>query len=185
MAKMTAAKTLIITAMCIALCVVLPLLFHSIPNAGNIFLPMHIPVLLCGLICGIPYGLVCGLLGPLLSSVLTGMPPMAYLPGMLIELAVYGMASGLVMKLVHTPKPYADLYISLVAAMAAGRIVGGLMSALIFAADSYSFAAWAAGYFINCWPGLIIQLALIPSIVFALEKAKLIARRYPAETEPV
>lgn len=183
MNKMTTVKVSVITAMCIALCVVLPLAFHSIPNAGSVFLPMHIPVLLCGLICGIPYGLACGLLGPLLSSLFTGMPPMAYLPGMLIELAVYGLVSGLAMKLLHTRKLYTDLYIGLAAAMVAGRIVGGIMNALIFAADKYSFAAWTAGYFVTCWPGLIIQLALIPSIIFALEKAKLISKRYPAETE--
>lgn len=38
--------------MCAALCVVLPMAFHAIPNAGSIFLPMHIPVLLCGFLCG-------------------------------------------------------------------------------------------------------------------------------------
>ena len=183
MTKMTKVKVSVITAMYIALCVVLPLAFHPIPNAGSIFLPMHIPALLCGLICGMPYGLACGLLGPLLSSLLTGMPPMAYLPGILIELAVYGLASGLIMKLLHSGKLYVDLYVSLIAAMVSGRIIGGIMNALIFAADKYSFAVWATSYFITCWPGLIIQLALIPPIVFALEKAKLISKRYPAETE--
>ena len=48
-------KNLIMTALCIALGIVLPVAFHSIPNAGSIFLPMHIPVLLCGLICGDVY----------------------------------------------------------------------------------------------------------------------------------
>ena len=65
-------KNLIVAAMCAALCVVLPMAFHAIPNAGGIFLPMHIPVLLCGFLCGWPYGLCCGLLGPALSSALTG-----------------------------------------------------------------------------------------------------------------
>ena len=34
-------------------------------GAGMIFLPMHIPVLLCGLACGWPYGLICGVPVPL------------------------------------------------------------------------------------------------------------------------
>ena len=76
---MTTIKKMVMTAICIALCVVLPLLFHWVPNAGSVFLPMHIPVLLCGLLCGWPYGLVCGLLGPLVSS-FTGMPPLPVLP---------------------------------------------------------------------------------------------------------
>lgn len=113
MANMSYVKKAILTAACIALCVVLPMAFHSIPNAGSVFLPMHIPVLLCGLICGWPFGLLCGLAGPLLSSILTSMPAMAYLPSMLVELAVYGLITGLMMQLVHTRNIYADLYVSL------------------------------------------------------------------------
>ena len=77
MKKMTSVKKSIITAVCIALCVVLPQAFHAIPNAGTIYCPMHIPVLLCGLVCGWSYGLLCGIAGPLLSSLITGMPPAA------------------------------------------------------------------------------------------------------------
>ena len=57
-------KRLTVTALSVALCVVLPMAFHIIPNAGSVMLPMHIPVLLCGLICGWQYGLLCGILGP-------------------------------------------------------------------------------------------------------------------------
>ena len=49
MKKTISAKNLAFCALCIALCVVLPMAFHAIANAGPIFLPMHIPVLLCGL----------------------------------------------------------------------------------------------------------------------------------------
>ena len=45
---MTAVKKLVMTAICAAMCVVLPIAVHSIPNAGTVLLPMHIPVLLCG-----------------------------------------------------------------------------------------------------------------------------------------
>ena len=88
-------KKTVITALCVALCIVLPMAFHTVKNAGSIFLPMHIPVLLCGLICGWQYGLVCGLLGPALSTLLTQMPPMVILPAMTAELAVYGAVTGL------------------------------------------------------------------------------------------
>lgn len=54
-------KNMILCALCIAFCVVLPMAFHGIPNAGKVFCPMHIPVLLCGLIAGWQYGIVCGL----------------------------------------------------------------------------------------------------------------------------
>ena len=98
MSQMSQVKRAMITAVCIALCVVLPMAFHSIQNAGAIFCPMHIPVLLCGLLVGWPYGLLCGLAGPLLSSLLTGMPAMGYLPCMMVELGAYGLLCGLSMR---------------------------------------------------------------------------------------
>ncbi len=168
-------KRLILAALCAALGVVLPLAFHAVANAGSIFLPMHIPVLLCGLICGWPYGLACGILTPLLSSVFTGMPPMAYLPGMLCELAVYGFVSGLLMRQIKTGKLLADLYLSLITAMLAGRLVFGLLNALIFRAGSYSLAIWVSASFITALPGIVIQLAVIPALVLALKKSRLIA----------
>lgn len=181
MSQMSQVKRAMITAVCIALCVVLPMAFHSIQNAGAIFCPMHIPVLLCGLLVGWPYGLLCGLAGPLLSSLLTGMPAMGYLPCMMVELGAYGLLCGLFMKFVRTGKIYVDLYISLVGGLVIGRVIAGLFRALIFSPGSYSLAAWTTGYFVTCLPGLVIQLVLVPSIVFALMKARLVPMRYPAK----
>lgn len=178
MKKMSPVKKSIITAVCIALCVVLPQAFHAIPNAGAIYCPMHIPVLLCGLICGWQYGLLCGIAGPLVSALITGMPPAAVLPGMLVECAAYGALTGLMMQLVHTKKVYPDLYISLLVAMLGGRIISGIAKALIFSAGSYSMTAWVTGSFVTSLPGIIVHLVLIPSIVYALMKAKLIPARY-------
>ena len=84
--QLSATKKLVFCAICVALCVVLPMAFHAL-GSGTVFLPVHVPVLLCGLVCTWPYGVVCGLLGPLLSSVLTGMPAAAVLPSMMAELA--------------------------------------------------------------------------------------------------
>ena len=61
-------KPLILTALFIALGVVLPMAFHAVPNGGTLFSPMHIPVLMCGLLAGPLYCLCCGILTPLLSS---------------------------------------------------------------------------------------------------------------------
>jgi len=180
---MTLVKKSIVTSMCMAFCVVLPMLAHSMPGAGPMLLPMHIPVLLCGLICDWPFGLFCGLAGPLLSSLLTGMPPAATLPVGTLELAAYGLVTGLMMKFVRTKSIYADLYLSLIAAMLVGRVVAGLARALIFASGSYSLALWAAGYFVTSFPGLLIQIALLPSIVCALESARLIPKRYPLSAD--
>ena len=117
LSTMSVVKQSIITAVCIALCVVLPMAFHSIPQAGMIYCPMHIPVLICGIICAPQYAIICGIAGALLSSVLTGMPPAAMLPSMLVELTCYALISSLLMKFVHTKKTVADLYISLIGAL--------------------------------------------------------------------
>lgn len=179
MKEMSVVKKSIITAVSLALCVVLPQAFHAIPNAGSVYLPIHLPILLCGLICGWPFGLLCGLAGPALSTLFTGMPPVAYLPAMLVECAVYGLMSGLMMKVIRTGKIYVDLYASLIIAMLSGRIIAGLAKALIFARGSITMGAWATSYFVTSLPGIIIQIVLIPTIVFALMKARLIPLRYP------
>ena len=175
---MTNVKKIIITAALSALCVGLPMAFHAIPNAGVLISPMHIPAFIAGLTIGPLYGLIVGLLGPFLSSILTGMPAFSYMPQMMIELASYAFFAGLLMRLVHTYNYMADLYISLLLSMVAGRIVAGVCRALFFSSGSYSYNAWLASYFVSTWPAIIIQLAVIPAIVFALEKANLIEKRY-------
>ena len=178
--KLTPVKKMVFTAVCAALCLVLPMAFHSVPNAGTIFLPMHIPVLLCGLICGWPYGGVCGLIGPLISSLITGMPPAAMLPSMMVECCAYGFVTGMLMRHVHTKHAVADLYISLVSAMVVGRVVAGFAKAWIFTPGVAPFA-WVTTSLVAGIPGIAIQLVLMPMVVFALTRAKLIPTRYPKE----
>ncbi len=178
---MSQTKKIVYAGLCIALGVLLPIAFHSVPNAGSIFLPMHIPVLLCGLICGCPFGLACGILSPVLSSLITGMPPIGYLPGMLCELAVYGVMTGILLRSVRTKKLVADIYISLIGAMLAGRIVYGILNALIFNVGQYSMSIWLTSAFVTSLPGIIIQLIVIPVLVFVLERAKLIKSKYPVQ----
>lgn len=170
-------KKLVLTAVCSALCVIVPMAFHAIPNAGQVFLPMHIPVLLCGMLCSWPYGLACGLIGPALSSLITGMPLPAVLPGMLVECAVYGCASGVLLRYVRTGKLYADLYLSLVPAMLLGRVISGIVKGLILT-PGLSLSAWATASFVTALPGIAIQLVLVPALLLGLERAKLIPKRY-------
>lgn len=174
----TSTRKLTLSALFLALGLVLPLITGQIPQIGKMLLPMHIPVLLCGLACGWPYGLVCGLLGPVLSGVLTGMPSPAVLPGMMVECGVYGLVSGLMMQAVHTKKLYADLYISQITAMLLGRILSGVCKALIFAPATFTVAAWATTSFVTGLPGIVIQLVLLPTLVVALTKARLLRVRY-------
>ena len=175
--NLSSIKRLTLTALCIALCVVVPMAFHVIPNAGAVMLPMHIPVLLCGLVCGWQYGLLCGLVGPLVSSILTGMPPAAVLPGMMVECGMYGCVGGLLMERIRTGSLYADLYICLPAAMLAGRVISGVVKALILT-PGLSFTAWVTASFVTAFPGIMIQLIFLPTLIVALTRARLIPGRY-------
>ena len=176
--KQSNVHMIVFTGLCMALCVVLPLAFHFIPNAGTVLCPMHIPVLICGLVCGWQFGLLCGIMGPVLSFLLTGMPSAAALPSMIVELAIYGTAAALMMKLIHTKSAYADLYISLISSMVIGRIVAGIVKALFFARGEITIATWATAYFVTCLPGIAVQLVFIPSVIVALQRARLLPPRY-------
>ena len=157
--EMTAVKKSVVTAVSIALCVVLPMAFHAVPNAGSIYLPMHLPVLVCGLVCGWPFGLLCGLAGPLVSSMLTGMPPAAFLPMMMIELSVYGLMIGLLSRFIRTGVFLVDVYAALIPAMLIGRVVAGLARAFVFAPGKMTMTIWLSGYFVTALPGIIIRLS--------------------------
>ncbi|MCL2217593.1 MAG: ECF transporter S component [Defluviitaleaceae bacterium] len=188
---MSTTRKLVVTAMLLALSVLLPMAFHTIPMAGAILLPMHIPVLLTGLICGWKFGLVVGVVAPILSSTITGMPPMAIAPLMAIELGVYGTVAGIMTHFIRTRSATLDLYISLVAAMLVGRVVAGIAQVTFFFEGmmvdgvwtpmSYSFSIWTTTYFVTSLPGLVIQLAFIPSVVMALERERVIPLRYPVK----
>jgi hypothetical protein len=171
-------KRISLCAMCIALCYVLPVAFHSV-GLGSILSPMHIPVLLCGLICGGWSGLICGIIGPAISSLLSGMPPLMMLLRMIPELCAYGFVCGFMMK-IHTGKTVSDVYLSLTIGMIAGRLMGGIASAVFYTITTgvYSVALWFTSYFAESIPGIIAHLILIPILYLTMEKARVIPSRY-------
>ena len=95
----------ILSAIFLAIGLLLPCVTMNIPTVGKMLCPMHIPVLLCGFICGWPYGLIVGFITPLLRSVTFGMPVM--MPNavcMAFELAAYGFVTGFLSKKIYKDK---------------------------------------------------------------------------------
>jgi len=175
--KKLSVRKLVLSGLFIALGLVMPFLTGQIPSVGSRLLPMHIPVLLCGFVCGWPYGLIVGFIVPLFRSVLFGMPPMVPTAvAMAFELAAYGFAAGISYKLL--PKRHVYIYVSLIASMIFGRIVWGIASYIIygFIAKAFTWEVFMAGAFINALPGIVIQIVLIPVIIIALSKAKLLEK---------
>ncbi|MBQ9082910.1 MAG: ECF transporter S component [Clostridia bacterium] len=163
------------SAMFLAIGMVLPFFTGNIPEIGASLCPMHIPVLLCGYICGAPWGTMVGMVLPLLRSAVIHMPPMMpTAAAMAFELAAYGLVAGLFPRS-FVRKP-AGLYVSLLTAMTAGRIVWGLASAVLYASmgSAFSWALFAAGAVLNALPGIVLQLILIPAVIYALTHARLI-----------
>ena len=99
---MSHTKKIVFSAVMVAVGILLPMAFHAIPNAGAVFAPMHLPVLVAGFICGPLYGVLVGLVCPLLSFITTGMPNAATLPNMMVELFFYGGGAGLFFRLIKT-----------------------------------------------------------------------------------
>ena len=166
---------MVYTEVCLALAMVLPLLIGQIPEIGQALSPMHIPVLLCGFLCGWPYGLAVGFIAPLLRFAIFGMPPiMPTGVAMAFELATYGCLTGLLYHLL--PKKIPSVYVTLIAAMIGGRIVWGIARFVLagLSTSEFPMSAFIAGAVTNAVPGIILHIVLVPAIVIAMQRAKII-----------
>lgn len=170
--KKSELKNLIISAMLLATGLVLPFLTGQIQQIGNMLLPMHFPVILCGFICGWKYGLSVGFIMPLLRSALFSMPVMyPSAIAMAFELAAYGFFAGFLFS--HAKwQCLKSLYRCLVMSMVLGRVVWGIAMTVLLGlgSDSFTLTAFLTGAVLNAIPGIIAQLILIPAIMLALHK---------------
>ncbi len=165
-------QNLCLSAVCLALCMVLPFLTGQIPQIGNALSPMHLPVLLCGLICGWQYGLAVGFAAPLLRFLLFGMPPI--MPtglAMMFELAAYGAFSGLLLQFL--PRKLYCLYASLIGAMLGGRIVWGIARFVLgqIVGPAFTLPLFLSGAFVSAVPGIVCHILLIPPVVIGVRRA--------------
>lgn len=168
------AINLVLSALFLALGMLLPLLTGQIKEIGDTLLPMHLPVMLCGFICGYKYGFMTGLVLPFLRSLVFGMPPMyPNAVWMGLELAAYGFMTGF-LYLKISKKSIVSVYVSLIGAMLAGRIVWGISKALLIGLKGkvFTFAAFIAGGFVDSALGIVLQLLIVPIIITSINKYK-------------
>lgn len=168
-------KRLVVSALMLALALVLPYFTGGIPAIGNLLLPMHLPVLLCGFLCGWPWALAVGVVAPLLRLALFSMPPLWTAIPMAFELATYGAVAGILYS--RLPRRTGNIYVSLVGAMLAGRVVWGVVKFVLSGLQNteFPFSAFVAGAFTTAIPGIIVQLVLIPLLVLGLDRAGMTA----------
>ena len=94
---------------------------------------------------------------------------------MAFELAAYGLVIGYLYG--HSRwQCVKSLYRSLVGAMLAGRIVWGVVRIVLLGIGSVPFGwqLFLAGAFFNAIPGIVLQLVMIPALMVALNKAKIV-----------
>lgn len=169
-------QKLIYTAIFFALGLVLPFLTMQIRTIGNMFLPMHLPVLLCGLLIGPINALIIGFLLPLTRSFIFGMP--VFYPNaiaMSLEIATLGFFAGFFYLKKSKYNCIVELYKSIIISIIISRIVYILMMIFLmsFKDNNIAITAIFIRAFLTCIPGVIIELTLIPIILLALKKTKL------------
>ena len=170
--------TLVLSAMFLALGLVLPFFTGQIPQVGGMLLPMHLPVFLCGLICGWQYGAAVGFVTPLLRMSLFGMPPLLTAVAMAFELAAYGGIAGFLYSRSRWQCIFA-LYRCLIAAMVGGRLVWAAARVVMtgVAGEPFTWQIFLAGALLNAIPGIILQLIFIPAVMVALDRTGMVPFR--------
>ena len=148
----------------------------QIPQIGNMLCPTHIPVLLCGLLCGWRCGAAVGFVLPLFRGSLLGFPPL--FPNgiaMAFELAVYGGVAGALYARSRW-KCLLALYRSLLIAMVGGRIVWGVVRALLsgVGGEPFTWQLFLSGALLLAVPGIVFQLVLIPAVMVALDRTGMV-----------
>jgi LytS/YehU family sensor histidine kinase len=167
-------RSYVITAAFVMLAVFVPWGFHQFHLAGATFLPMHIFVLIAGLLFGWRAGLLVGLFTPLISYFISGMPALNVLPQVVIEVSAYGFIAGILREKYHLRTIW-----SLLGAIIGGRLALLLAISVIYliAGQSYSPLGLEANPLASFWstikqgwPGIVIQLASIPAIIWLVGK---------------
>lgn len=179
--EQSAIHNTILAAMFMAIGLFLPFLTGQIQQIGNMLLPMHLPVFLCGLICGWKWGLGIGALLPFVRFALFGMPVLYPIGiAMAFELATYGLVAGALYA--HSKwQCIRALYRCLIIAMLAGRVVWGIAEVCLLGLgpDGFTWQMFIGGAFLNAIPGIVLQLIAVPAIMAALNRTGLVRYKHP------
>ena len=160
------AKYVLGTALLSGIGIALPRIFHILAGAssGATFLPMHIAVLIAVLVFGALSGSVVAGSSIVLSYLLTGMPSLARLPYMFIELLIYAF-------LLSIFNQRFNAYLSLMATIVFGRIL--YSGVLLFAIHILGLQTYGISVIQSIQtglPGIAIQLICVPWIAQRIKK---------------
>ena len=160
-----------------ALAIALPVLFHALgPGVGPILLPMYLPILALGLLASWRTTVLVGLIAPLLSAVLTGMPPLAPPVALLMaaELAALAGVAG------AARRAGLGVWPACVLALVGSRLVGTLALLTVGHTLGYNRSVWEYAVLSLgvAWPGMLLQLTVVPAAVALVERTSLLGSRF-------
>ena len=142
------AKTYLWAMVFVACNLVLPQVFHLIPQGGVIFSPLSLVILAGAYKFGWKTGLLAALLSPLVNHVVTGMPAMAVLPVMTLKLAVLALVAGFTAQYFKTVSLPLIIGVVLVS-----MAIGCLGELLLTGGINATIVDFTVG-----WPGLLLQV---------------------------
>lgn len=173
------ARELSLGGLFIALGVVIPIAFHALGGGrlGPVFLPMYLPVLVCGMLVSPGTAAAVGVLTPVLSSALTGMPPvLPTLPLMVAELGVMGVVASVLHRRARLPALLATPITLMVGRAVLGLCVLGAVSLLppdllaSLPSPMRRPLAYLLAATVTALPGLALQLIAVPAVVALVER---------------
>ena len=141
-------KTYLWATVFVACNLVLPQVFHLIPQGGVIFSPLSLVILVGAYKFGWKTGLLAALASPLVNHAITGMPAWEVLPVMTLKLAVLAMVAGLAaqrFKMVSLPL--------LIGVILVSKAIGCLGEFILTGGIAATIADFTIG-----WPGLLLQV---------------------------
>ena len=141
-------KTYLWAAVFVACNMVLPHLFHLIPQGGVIFAPLSFVILAGSYKFGWKTGLLAAVLSPLANHLVTGLPAWGVLQVMALKLAILAFCAGLTAK--YFRKVSLPLIIGVVLV---SELIGGLGELLLTGGIDATIADFTIG-----WPGLLLQV---------------------------
>ena len=162
----TKGKYVVGTILLSGLGIALPRIFHVLAgaNAGATFLPMHIAVLIAALVFGTVSSTIVAGSSIVFSYLLTGMPSLARLPYMLIELVIYAILLSILNKRFNS-------YISLIITIVLGRVLyAGVSFVAINGLGLPTYGISVIESIITGLPGIAVQLICVPFIAKAIKK---------------
>ena len=142
------AKTYLWAVIFVACNLILPQVFHLIPQGGIIFAPLSLVILVGAYKFGWKTGLLAALASPLVNHLITGQPATAVMPVMTLKLVALALIAG------FTAQYFKRVTLPLlIGVVLVALVIGGLGELALTGAIAATIQDFTIG-----WPGLLLQV---------------------------